>query len=136
MPSATPTGRSPLSRRAVAGGTITALIMVFGGLAAALVLRELLSWTKGTASTIASAAAIAGFVLGGFRAGLLEVRAPLTNGAAAAAAAGLISSIGQRLAFGKSINPLAILVVVILAASCGIFGGFVSNTAARQRGLK
>lgn len=115
---------------------MTSLILVAAGLAGALILRALLDWTKATASTVASAAAIAGFVLGGFRAGLLEVRAPLTNGAAAAALSGVISSVGQRLLFGKSVNPLAILVVVILAASCGIFGGFVSNTAARQRGLK
>lgn len=128
--------RSPLSRTAVIGGAVTSLILVAAGLAGALILRALLDWTKATASTVASAAAIAGFVLGGFRAGLLEVRAPLTNGAAAAALSGVISSVGQRLLFGKSVNPLAILVVVILAASCGIFGGFVSNTAARRRGLK
>ena len=125
-----------LSRRAMFGGAVTAMIMVSMGLAGALVLRELLNWTKGTTSTVVSAAAIAGFVLGGFRAGLLEVRAPLTNGAAAAALAGLIASIGQRLVFGKALNPLTIMVAVVLAASCGIFGGFVSNTAARRRGLK
>ncbi len=125
-----------LSRKAVLGGTITALIMVTMGLAGALILRQILDWTKATASTVASAAAVAGFVLGGFRAGLLEVRAPLTNGAAAAASAGLIATIAQRLLFSKAINPLGIVVAVILAACCGIFGGFVSNTAARQRGLK
>ena len=115
---------------------MTALIMVSLGLAGALVMRALLHWTKATASTVASAAAIAGFVLGGFRAGLLEVRAPLTNGAAATAVAGLIASVGQRLLFGKSINPFGIAVAVVFAACCGVFGGFVSNTAARQRGLK
>ena len=127
---------STLSRTAVVGGAVTAFILVSAGLAGALVMRALLEWTNATASTVASTAAIAGFVLGGFRAGLLEVRAPLTNGAAAAAVAGLIASVGQRLLFGRSINPLGIAVAVAFAACCGVFGGFVSNTAARQRGLK
>ena len=125
-----------LSQKAVLGGAVTALIMVTMGLIGALTLRYVLDWTRATASTVASAAAVAGFVLGGFRAGLLEVRAPLTNGAASAAAAGVIATIAQRLLFAKAINPIGIAVAVALAACCGVFGGFVSNTAARQRGLK
>lgn len=106
------------------------------GLILSLALRGLLDWTKATTSKVASAAAIAGFILGGFRAGLLKVEAPLTNAAVAAASAGVIVSVGQRLVFGKTINPFGLIVVAVLAASCGVFGGFVSNTAARNRGLK
>jgi hypothetical protein len=127
---------STLSRNAVLGGAITTLIMAAMGLAGAAMLGKMLVWTKGTISQVATAAAFAGCVLGGFRAGLLQVDAPLSNGAAAAAVGGVIAAAGQRLVYGKPINLFGLVVVAIFAACCGVFGAVVSNTAARTRGLK
>ena len=126
---------SPFAPRAFLGGAVTAFLSAGMGLAGALALRWLLDWSKGGTSAVATVFAVAGFVLGGFRAGLLQPTAPLSNGALAGCIAGVPLAVLQRLFNGKPVNVLSILFVALLSASFGIFGGIVSNTANRNRGV-
>ena len=96
-------------------------------------LGSLLDWSKGSKTLVASLFAIAGFILGGFRAGLLEPPAPLSNGAAAAVAAYVPLGLLQRLLAGTAVRVLSLVFATLLAASFGVFGGFVANNANRQR---
>ena len=127
--------RPPLTSRAYLGGAVTAFLSAGMGLVAALALRWLLDWSKGGTSAVASLFAIAGFVLGGFRAGLLQPSAPLSNGALAGCIAGVPLSVLQRVLADKPVSVLSILFVALLSASFGVFGGIVSNTANRIRGV-
>lgn len=134
------TDESPSSRslvtiapRAVAGGFVTALICVAAGLVAALLVREVFNWTRGGTSTLAFVFAAGGFLLGGFRAGLLYPPAPLSNGAAAAMLAFIPLGIAQRLIAGKGVRPLSIVFGALFAACFGVFGAYVANNANRMR---
>ena len=119
--------------RAVLGGALTALITAGMGLIGALAVGGVLDWSKGAKTLIASVFAIAGFVLGGFRAGLLQPPAPLSNGAAAAVVAYVPLGILQRVLSDTSLRVLNLVFASLLAASFGVFGGFVANNANRQR---
>ena len=119
--------------RAILGGALTALITAGMGLIGALAVGGVLDWSKGAKTVIASIFAIAGFVLGGFRAGLLQPPAPLSNGAAAAVVAYVPLGILQRLLSDTSLRVLNLVFASLLAASFGVFGGFVANNANRQR---
>ncbi len=129
----TPRGLGTIEPRAVAGGFVTALICVAAGLAAALLVREVFDWTRGGTSTLAFVFAASGFLLGGFRAGLLCPRAPLSNGAVAAMLAFVPLGIGQRLIAGKELRPLSLVFGALFAACFGVFGGYVANNANRMR---
>ena len=119
--------------RAVLGGALTALITAGMGLIGALAVGGVLDWSKGAKTVIASIFAIAGFVLGGFRAGLLQPPAPLSNGAAAAVVAYLPLGVLQRVLSDTSLRVLNLVFASLLAASFGVFGGFVANNANRRR---
>lgn len=119
--------------RAVLGGALTALITAGMGLIGALAIGGVLDWSRGAKTLIASVFAIAGFVLGGFRAGLLQPPAPLSNGAAAAVVAYVPLGILQRVLSDTSLRVLNLVFASLLAASFGVFGGFVANNANRQR---
>src|SRR5690242_19620306 len=119
--------------RADIGGAVTVLLTVGMGLVAALALGGLLDWRKGTKTLVATVFAIAGFMLGGFRAGLLCPPAPLTNGALAAAIGFIPVGVLQRITAHKGLRPLNLVFAALLAASFGVFGGFVANNANRQR---
>lgn len=119
--------------RAVLGGALTALITAGMGLIGALAVGGVLDWSRGAKTLIASVFAIAGFVLGGFRAGLLQPAAPLSNGAAAAVVAYVPLGILQRVLSDTSLRVLNLVFASLLAASFGVFGGFVANNANRQR---
>ena len=119
--------------RAILGGALTALITAGMGLIGALAVGGVLDWSKGAKTVIASVFAIAGFVLGGFRAGLLQPPAPLSNGAAAAVVAYVPLGILQRVLSDTSLRVLNLVFASLLAASFGVFGGFVANNANRQR---
>ncbi len=119
--------------RAVLGGALTALITAGMGLIGALAVGGVLDWSRGAKTLIASVFAIAGFVLGGFRAGLLQPPAPLSNGAAAAVVAYVPLGILQRVLSDTSLRVLNLVFASLLAASFGVFGGFVANNANRQR---
>ena len=119
--------------RAVFGGALTALITAGMGLIGALAVGGVLDWSRGAKTLIASVFAIAGFVLGGFRAGLLQPPAPLSNGAAAAVVAYVPLGILQRVLSDTSLRVLNLVFASLLAASFGVFGGFVANNANRQR---
>jgi hypothetical protein len=128
------TGGSELfAARAVLGGALTALITSGMALVAALAIGGVLDWSKGAKTLVATIGAIAGFVLGGFRAGLLQPPAPLSNGAAAAVVAYVPLGILQRLLAGTGIRVLNLIFASLLAASFGVFGGFVANNANRTR---
>lgn len=125
--------RKTLRARAVFGGFVTASICVGGGLLLALGIGKLFDWTNDGRSRLAFVFGIAGFLLGGFRAGLLHPPAPLANGAAAALVAYGPLGIGQRLLAGKQLHPLSLIFAALLAASFGVFGGLVANNANRTR---
>ena len=72
-------------------------------------------------------------MLGGFRAGLLQPPAPLSNGAAAAVVAYVPLGILQRVLSDTSLRVLNLVFASLLAASFGVFGGFVANNANRRR---
>jgi hypothetical protein len=116
------------------GGAITAFLSAGMGLVAALGLGELLSWDKGSKTLVATIFAIIGFLLGGFRAGLLEPRAPLSNAAASGAIAGPVLALLQRLLADKPLNVLNLVFVGFMAASIATFGGFVANSSNRRNG--
>jgi hypothetical protein len=124
---------SPLDKRAVLGGAATTFIMAAMGVAISLAVGLALSWDKQSKSLLMNVFLLAGCVLGGFRAGLLQPPAPLSNGAAAAALAYAPLAIIQRISFGKSINILTIIFATFIAASFGVFGGLVSNQANQTR---
>ena len=125
--------RQLLSTKAVVGGALTALITAAMGLIGALAVGGLLDWTKGTKTLIATVFAIAGFTLGGFRAGLLQPPAPLSNGAASAVLSYVPLGVLQRVVAGTSIRVLSLAFATFLAVSFGVFGGIVANNANRQR---
>jgi hypothetical protein len=122
--------------RAVLGGFVTAVICVGIGLVSALGVREVFHWTKGGTSTLAFVFAAIGFLLGGFRAGLLCPPAPLSNGAIAAMLAYVPLGIGQRLIAGKDVRFLSVVFFALLAACFGVFGGYVANNANKVRAHK
>jgi hypothetical protein len=128
-----PISSSPLSARAIVGGWVTAMICVGGGFALALIIRAIFDWTNDGTARLAFVLATAGFLLGGFRAGLLCPPAPLSNGGIAALLAYIPLGLGQRIIAGKSLNPIGLIFASLLAMSFGIFGGFVANNANKLR---
>jgi hypothetical protein len=122
--------------RAVLGGFVTASICVGAGLLCALVVREIFDWTNTGTSRLAFMFAVVGFLLGGFRAGLLCPPAPLSNAGVAAMLAYIPLGVGQRVISGKPINFLNVVFAALFAAVFGVFGGYVSNNANRMRERK
>lgn len=126
-------GRGTIEPRAVAGGFVTAVICVGAGLAVALLIRAVFDWTNGGTSTLLFVFAASGFLLGGFRAGLLCPPAPLSNGAVASMLAFVPLGVGQRIIAGKDLRPLSLVFGAFFAGSLGVFGGLVANNANRMR---
>ena len=113
------------------GGAITGWICAAAGVALALGGGAALDWTGGTRTIVATVFGVFGCLLGGFRAGLFERSAPLSNGAAA----GVLTAVPLSLV-GLIQNPgriLSVLFAAFLGASIGAFGGMVSNGSSRAR---
>jgi hypothetical protein len=125
--------RGTIEPRAVLGGFVTAVICVCAGFVCALIVRELFDWTKTGTSRLLFVFAAVGFLLGGFRAGLLCPPAPLSNAGVAAMLAYIPVGVGQRLISGKDINFLNVVFASLFAAVFGVFGGYVANNANRVR---
>jgi hypothetical protein len=128
--------RGTIEPRAVLGGFVTATICVGAGLLCALGVREIFHWTRAGTSTLAFVFAAVGFLLGGFRSGLLCPPAPLSNAGVAAMLAYVPLGVGQRLIAGKEIRFLSVVFAMLFAACFGVFGGYVANNANRMRERK
>ena len=121
---------SIVTARAAVGGAVTGWICAVFGLLVAVGVGAALSWDGGTRTVVASVFGVVGCLLGGFRAGLLERRAPLSNGAAAgaltAAALALVGLVQDPSRVG------GMLFAIFIGASFGMFGSMVSNVSARR----
>lgn len=113
-------------------GAIAAFVVASVGLVTALALGELLSWDKGSKALVATVLAVIGFLIGGYRAGILEPLAPLSNAGASGAIAGPVLALLQRLSAGKSIHLLNLVFVGLLAASIATFGGILAYSSTRK----
>ncbi len=113
------------------GGAITGWICAAFGVAVAVGGGAAFDWTSGTRTIVATVFGVFGCLLGGFRSGLLERAAPLSNGAAA----GVLTAVPLSLV-GLVQDPgriLGVLFAALLGASIGAFGGMVSNGSSRAR---
>ena len=117
--------------KAASGGAITGWICAGFGVGVGLLGGLLFDWSSGAKTAAVSLFGIAGCLLGGFRAGLLDRSAPLTNGTAAGLLTTLplvvVGVIQNQSRAGASVFPL------LLGASFGLFGGIVSNGSGRAR---
>lgn len=120
--------------RGAGGGALSALITAGMGLAAALLGGALLDWDSGTRTTIFTIAAFLGFLLGGFRSGLLEPDAPLSNAAASGALAAVPFTAVGVIQGGR--NPVGIVFAIGLAAVVATIGGMVGSSRNRQLGRR
>jgi hypothetical protein len=126
-------GRVPVktfNTRASVGGAVTGWICAAVGVAVALGGGAVFDWGSGTKTVIASLCGVIGCLLGGFRAGLLDRSAPLSNGAGA----GALTSLALAL-IGLLQDPTRIGAVVfatLLGASIGTLGAMVSNVSANR----
>lgn len=115
---------------AVRGGAISALLTALIGGAVTLAAWGAFDLSRGARTGLFTVFAIAAFLLGGFRAGLLYPPAPLGNGGLAALFA-YVPMFVVRLVQGGGV--VGGLFAAFLAAALGVFGGMVSNSANRQR---
>ncbi len=122
--------QSIVTARAAFGGAVTGWICAVFGLLVALGLGGVLSWSGGTKTLVVSVFGVIGCLLGGFRAGLLERSAPLSNGAAAggltAVALAMVGVVQDPSRVG------GVLFGIFIGASFGTFGAMVSNISARR----
>ena len=121
---------SVVTSRAAIGGAFTGWICAGFGLGLALGGGALFGWGSGPKTLLASVFGVIGCLLGGFRAGLLERSAPLSNGAGAGALTGLSLGLVGMVQDPGRIGGL--LFAVFIGASFGTFGGMVSNVSARR----
>jgi hypothetical protein len=118
------------SRRAAVGGAVTGWICAVVGIGLAALGWVALDWSRTGRTAAVSVFGLIGCLLGGFRGGLLERTAPLTNGAAAGALTTLpLALIGLVQNPGRAASAVFSL---FLGASLGLFGGFVSNYSRRS----
>jgi putative membrane protein (TIGR04086 family) len=114
------------------GGAITGWICAAVGVVVAVGGGSGFHWTSGSRTIIATIGSLLGCLLGGFRAGLLERAAPLSNGAGAGALTALPLAL-----IGLAQNPtraFGVVFALFLGASVGTFGGMVSNGSRRVKG--
>lgn len=126
-----------ITRRGAFGGAVTASIGTLMAVALAYGIDAVFGISRAQRNGIASLLIAVAMLLGGFRAGLLEPSAPLTNGAAAAAIAALplhVIRIVQRTQRHQPVPLVWMVFVTLLVASLGVFGALVANGANRQRG--
>ncbi len=121
-----------LTWRGAAGGALSALITAGMGLAFALAGGLLLDWDSGVRTSVFTVAAFVGFLLGGFRAGLLEPGAPLVNAAGSGALASIPFTAVGVVQGGR--NPVGIVFAIGLAAVVATLGGMVGASRNRQLG--
>jgi hypothetical protein len=105
--------------KSAVGGAVTGWICAGVGIGIALTGRLVLDWQSGRRTAAITIFGLLGCMLGGFRAGLLERKAPLSHGAVAGA---------------LTTFPLALIFALLLGASTGTFGGMVSNGSSRKSG--
>lgn len=113
------------------GSAVTGWICAAVGVGAALAGGQVFDWESGMRTIVATVFGVLGCLLGGFRAGLLERSAPLSNGAVA----GALTAIPLGL-IGLVQDPkrvVGLLFATLLGASMGAFGGMVSNGSSRVR---
>ncbi len=118
--------------KSVLGGAMTGWICAGFGIGFAILGGVLFDWSRGGRTGWVSVFGILGCVLGGFRAGLLERKAPLSNGAGAGALTTVpLAFIGliQQPSVARIVSGLF---AVMLGASVGTFGGMVSNGSSRK----
>jgi hypothetical protein len=114
-----------INQRAAIGGAVTGCICAGAGIGLALMGSLLFGWGTNGRTAAVSVFGVIGFILGGFRAGLLQRSAPLSNGAAA----GFLTSVPLSIV-GLIQNPgrlLSVIFAAFLGASLGTFGAMVSN---------
>jgi len=122
---------SAVDRRSVGRGALVdlAVLVPFVGLYA--VARAFGATTLGT--TLVVVATVAAPLAGGFTAGRGQLRAPLTNGAAAAAVA-VVAYVAFRLGDaavrGTTVHPASVIVFVMLCVTLGLLGGYVGFRSA------
>jgi putative membrane protein (TIGR04086 family) len=118
--------------KSAVGGAVTGWICAGVGIGIALTGRLVLDWQSGRRTAAITIFGLLGCMLGGFRAGLLERKAPLSHGAVA----GALTTFPLAL-IGLAQSPGIARVVtgvfaLLLGASTGTFGGMVSNGSSRK----
>ncbi len=116
--------------KAALGSAVTGWICAAVGVALAVAGGQVFDWQSGTRTIVATVFGILGCLLGGFRAGLLERTAPLSNGAAAGALTAFPLGLIGLLQDPKRVAGL--IFATLLGASIGAFGGMVSNGSSRR----
>jgi putative membrane protein (TIGR04086 family) len=117
--------------KAAVGGAVTGWICTALGVLGAVAGGAWLHWTSGSRTIIATVFGIVGCLLGGFRSGLLQRSAPLSNGGAAGALTAIPLALIGLIQDPKRI--IGALFAVFLGACVGTFGGMVSNGSARPK---
>jgi hypothetical protein len=125
---------SGITWRGAAGGALSAIITAGMGLALAVAGSVVLDWDKPTRTGVFTVAAFVGFLLGGFRAALLEGRAPYSNAAASGALAAIVYTAVGVVQGGR--NPVGIIFGIGLAAVVATIGGMVGASRNNQMGRR
>lgn len=116
-----------VDRAAVLAGARLAVIVAG---AAIVVAQTIKSLTDNDANLLLYLVLLGGLAAGGRVAGLREPQAPLTHGALAALAAYVVLIVvitAIRLALGREVaDPVSLLFNALMAASAGIFGGYLT----------
>jgi hypothetical protein len=117
--------------KAALGGAITGWICAACGVALGLLGGAIFDWASSGRTAAVTIFGAVGCLLGGFRAGLLQRSAPLSNGAAA----GVLTTVPLALiGLVQNIDRAASSIfALLLGGSLGIFGGLVSNGSSRAR---
>ena len=116
-----------VDRAAVLAGARLAVIVAG---AAIVVAQTIKSLTDSDANLLLYIVLLGGLAAGGRVAGLREPQAPLTHGALAALVAYVVLIVvitAIRLALGREVaDPVSLLFNALMAASAGIFGGYLT----------
>lgn len=122
---------SGVDRRAVGRGALVDLAVLIPFVALYAIARAFGATTLGT--TLVVVATVAAPLAGGFTAGRGQLRAPLTNGAAAAAVA-VVAYVAFRLGDAAvratTVHPVSVIVFVMLSVTLGLLGGYVGFRSA------
>jgi hypothetical protein len=118
---------SLLDGRAVLGGAIVGLVVAVP----TIVLSSLADVDpRSNAVFLPFLVYLAGLVAGGWRAGRLQPRAPLSNGGVAAIAAYAVLAVAAsviRVVSDRSLDVVSLAFNAFLAASAGILGGLIAS---------
>jgi hypothetical protein len=117
--------------KAIFGGATTGWICAGLGLGIAILGGALMDWSSDSRTAVLSIFGLIGCLLGGFRSGLLERAAPLSNGAIA----GILTTAPLAL-YGLVQNGRVpnFVFAIMLGALMGTFGGIVTKGSSRGNG--